>query len=226
MICANGLVAMSKAFRSQISLGNGGGRGRAADFGYNMLRVLDQFNNEEGYAALKQRIESAGSSPASVYESNKLYKILIGMHLMEDEFGKSVLNNSESAHFSKVSPYMGELLKRADKSEREPSYLLKAFKTMTGDINRMYGLANIDALSTKRQRTLPTKASIYDMINFATEVATHHAKPIAAKRLQGWVGSVISEEYDMEGTKDALGDFADLHIDEEDDFEVVRPSIN
>ena len=50
-------------------------------------------------------------------------------------------------------------------------------------------------------------------LNFATEVATHYAEPQAARKLQAWVGSTVSEECDMEGTKEEFGDFADFLID-------------
>ena len=46
---------------------------------------------------------------------------------------------------------------------------------MTGDLQRIYGMANLDALSVKRQRTLPAACKVYDLLNFASEVATHHA---------------------------------------------------
>ena len=36
-------------------------------------------------------------------------------------------------------------------------------------------LANVDTLSAKRQRTLPAACKVYDLLNFASEVATHHA---------------------------------------------------
>ena len=32
----------------------------------------------------------------------------------------------------------------------------------------------MDALSVKRQRTLPVKARVLDLLNFASELATHH----------------------------------------------------
>lgn len=84
---------------------------------------------------------------------------------------------------------------------------------MTGDPAEAYGLANLDALSFKRQRTLPVKCTVYDAINFTTEVATHYARPEGARRLNALVGTTISEEYDMEGTKDRFGEFADFLVE-------------
>jgi hypothetical protein len=66
-----------------------------------------------------------------------------------------------------------------------------------------YGLANLEALSEKRRRILPAKCRIYDLLNFASEVATHHASSHANRRLQAYIGGLISDEYDLEGTADA-----------------------
>ena len=69
LICSNGAVGYSPAFRSELSVGKG-------DDGvaFALTRVLDGFNNEDGYAALRQRFESATKSWASVNEVNRLYK--------------------------------------------------------------------------------------------------------------------------------------------------------
>src|SRR6476646_1308033 len=65
LICANGLIGYSPTFRSELSVGKG-------DDGVSFVleRVLDGFNNEDGYAALRQRFESATRSWASVHEAN------------------------------------------------------------------------------------------------------------------------------------------------------------
>ena len=86
----------------------------------------------------------------------------------------------------------------------------RAFRKMVGDYESRYGLASIEALSVKRQRMLQASCRVYDLINFATEIATHHAPPMAAGRLQAWLGSTITEEYDLEGTATNVPDFVDL----------------
>jgi hypothetical protein len=54
---------------------------------------------------------------------------------------------------------------------------------------------------------------VYDLVNFATEVATHYANPSTSRLLQAWVGGLISGEFDMESTKDRFAEFKDFHID-------------
>lgn len=206
-VCSNGMVAMSKAFRSSINLGKGDDNVTFA-----LTRVLDQFNNDEGYAALRSRMESAANSWASVKETQQLYKHLIRMH-----------NNKEVARDRAVTanaPIVDEMLAKkipgrtlGEDLENLNAPVLKAFHNMTGDVSRLYGLANVDALSDKRQGTLPTKCTVYDLINFGTEVSTHYSNTEGDRRLQGWVGNLITREYDLEGTKEEFGDFADFHID-------------
>lgn len=197
LICSNGAVALSKAFRSVVSTG------KNENNVYALTKAIEGYNNEEGFAAIRQRFESAASSWASVYETTQLYKGLArainsfdGLKGGESPFTKKWLGDSDDATYT---------------SEDTPVF--RAFHRMTGDTAMIYGISNMDALTVKRQRTLPVKCTMYDALNFATEVATHHANPGAARFLQGWVGQTICGEYDLEGTKERFGDFADFHVD-------------
>ena len=84
---------------------------------------------------------------------------------------------------------------------------------MTGDVSQIYGLANVDALSVKRQRTLPVNCRVYDLLNFASELATHHATGSGSRTLQGWIGTLVSREYDLENSCAAFDDFRDFFLD-------------
>jgi hypothetical protein len=172
LICSNGAVGYSRAFRSDISMGK--------SLRHCIERALDSFDNGDGYAALRQRFESAQSSWASLYECGQLFKTLS--------------NQINQRHISR-----GELL--------------RDFYQMTGNLNEFYGLANLDALSVKRQRVLPARCRVYDLINFASEAATHHAAPAGTRAMQAHIGALIADEYDMEGTAETVGDFTDLFID-------------
>lgn len=198
-ICTNGMIGYSRAFRSQLALGKG-----EDDVTHNITRALDGFNNDEGFAVMRQRMEAATNSWASVFETTTLYKLLARLHS-----GRQL--NVDDPSLLESMPSVSEHL-TADGNDPVGSPIIKSFHNMTGDTSKLYGLANLDSLSVKRQRTLPVRCSVYDAINFATEVATHHAKPEGSRQLNAWVGSLISSEYDMEGTKDRFGDFADFHI--------------
>jgi hypothetical protein len=169
-VCANGLVAYARAFRTEISGG--------ADIAYNLGRALESFDSDEGFSAIRDRVDASQASWASVREANVLYK-LVRQQLPALEGGSEVI-----ARFHKL----------------------------TGDVSSTYGIVNPDALSDRRQRALPVKCKVYDMINFATEVATHHAAQSAYLPLQAFVGNMISSEFDLERSVDQFGDFQDFFL--------------
>lgn len=208
--CDNQIMALGKVFRSQLSVGSGND-----DVLPSITRALDGFSNDEGYAALRQRIEAAGKSWASVYESGVLYKMLIKLHA-----NKHIV--SESISYQKT-PLISEMMMRDESvlgrdnvealGSTIRSRIISAFHRMTGDVTILYGLANVDALSTKRQRLLPCRCTATDLINFATEVSTHYADNTGANALSAWVGDFLTADYDLEQTKEKFEDFADFHVD-------------
>lgn len=173
LVCSNGAIGYSRAFRSDVSMGK--------NIRQCISRALDSFDNGDGYAALRQRFESAQSSWASVHESYELYKMLSKL-----ESGKNLTSKQAFENYYQ----------------------------MTGNLNAMYGLANLDAISRKRQRILPAKCRVYDLLNFASEIGTHHATPAGNRAMQAYIGSLISDEYDMEGTANA-GEFRDFFVDQD-----------
>jgi hypothetical protein len=199
LICSNGAVGFSPAFRSELNPGKGDDGATFA-----LLRVLEGFNNEDGYAAMRQRFESATMSWASVGEVSRLYKVLGRLH------GRGEVKGAR--------PVIG-----GDGASEIPrgSRLFSAFHNMTGDLSHIYGLANLDGLSAKRQRTLPAACKVYDLLNFASEVATHHALPAGERALQAYIGDLISGEYDLEGTVEHFDDWQDFFVGSEATAETV-----
>jgi hypothetical protein len=192
LVCSNGAVGYSPSFRSELSVGRGDG-----GVAFALERVLDGFNNEDGYAALRQRFESATKSWASVNEVNRLYKLLARVHNRGEIDGPGAT----------PAPLGGD-----GAAECPSSPLFHAFHKMSGDLTQIYGLANLDTLSVKRQRTLPSACKVYDLLNFASEVATHHATEMGNRHLQAYIGDLISGEYDLEGTVDQFSDWRDFFV--------------
>jgi hypothetical protein len=191
LVCSNGAVGYSPAFRSELSVGKG-----EDGVAFALTRVLDGFNNEDGYAALRQRFESATRSWASVNEAMRLYKTLARLH-----------HRGEIISRATAPPLGGD-----GASLCGDSGLLQSFHKMTGDLSHIYGLANLDTLSVKRQRTLPAACKVYDLLNFASEVATHHATEQGNRGVQAYIGELISGEYDLEGTADQFTDWRDFFV--------------
>ncbi|MEM7316725.1 MAG: DUF932 domain-containing protein [Planctomycetota bacterium] len=163
LVCENGAIGYSRAFRSDIPVGK--------NMDHCISRALQSFDNGDGYVALRQRFESAQTSWASVSECMELTRVMEKL--------------SEGKHLRSRG-------------------LVSRSRFLGGNLAATYGLANLEALSEKRRRILPAKCRIYDLLNFASEVATHHATPAGNRRLQAYIGSLISDEYDLEGTADAV----------------------
>lgn len=195
-ICSNGMIGYSRQFRSTLALGKGN------DAVQHVIgRALDGFNSDEGFAVMRQRMEAATASWLSVGEALALKGLVTKMH------GKGTLNADDPTLLNApaLHGWVGDGV--------QGSPFLRAFEKMTGDASHLYGFANLEALSLKKQRTLPVRCTVYDAMNYATEVATHYAKPEAARQLNAWVGGLISEEYDLENTKDRFSEFTDFHVE-------------
>lgn len=183
MVCSNGMVGYTRAFRSDIPVGK--------NMDHCISRALESFDNGDGYTALRQRFESSQTSWASVHECLQLGVVL-------------------------------EKLQRENQSISKG--LLARFRGIAGNMSELYGLANLEALSDKRKRILPSKARVYDLINFASEVATHHASADGNNRMQAYIGSLIADEFDLEGTAKDSPDFDAFFLDDSD--AIVRQSKN
>lgn len=207
MACTNLSVAMSPTFRSSVPVG------KNEDQSFAISRVLDQFNSDEGFSALVSRFENAQRSWASVGEALSLYKLLMRAHNDRHDFFRSHAELSSSTTLAGLLDAV-ESYQMSYGVETIGHRLISAFHEMTGDISSHYGLANLDALSQKKQAILPAgnECTVYDLINFATEVATHYATPLGASKFNGWVGNLLSAEYDMEGTVDKIEDFQDFFM--------------
>jgi hypothetical protein len=195
IVCSNLAIGYSNVFRSEISLGKGQDK-----FDYALGRAIEGFNNEDGFAALRQRFELAQRSWCSIAEINKAYKCLVRLH------AKGEVVNVQKKFLTDAKDQFSESL------VADGSPIIQSFHRMVGDLHRAYGMANLDALSQKRQSTLPGGADVYSMINFLSEVGTHHATAAGGRVLQAHIGDLLSAEYDLEGTRDKYGDWKEFLI--------------
>lgn len=198
-ICTNGMIGFAPSFRSEIQVGKGQD---AIEF--SLTRALESYNNEEGYAALHQRIESGAKSWASVNEACNLQKLVMKL------YGEKLLVGIKKIVIGDAGP----------EDNQEHPCLTKLTK-VTGDLNKLYGLSNLDALSPKKQRALPAGCKVYDLLNLASEIATHHSTPAADRKLQGYMGQLLSNEYDLEGTCDRFSDYKDFFIGNDETAQVL-----
>jgi hypothetical protein len=219
-VCSNGMIGYSRAFRSEISMGRGDNAN--ANLMFSMERALDSFSNEEGYSALRTRFESATTSWASIGECNRVYKVLDAMakkklFLVDATEGSKLVDQMAARRNAVIASYRND---EADAVETSQSVVkvMRAYSSLTGDLCSIYGLTHLDALSRKKMQQLPAKCSMYDLLNYTTEVATHYCNEKNGRLLQAEVGNFVSNEFDLEGSKadSAKPQFTDWFTDTSD----------
>lgn len=185
------------------------------------LRLLCS-NGAIGYAQAFRSEIAAGKDIA--------YGLVRALDSFDNEEGYSALRQRfESAQRSWASVHecdtlYRQLAKLMSTGDLTAEHVFDRFHQLTGNLHSLYGLANFDALSVKRQRVLPAKCRVYDLVNFASELATHHAAACGQRLLQGYIGNLISDEYDLEGTADKMTEFRDFFVNE--NAESIEPRWN
>jgi hypothetical protein len=192
-VCSNGMIGYSKAFKSSIQLGNNPEirEGQIiSDAIPTFKRFLESYNNEEGFAAIRQRLEAAGTSPASLDEFYSLYKTLTRGDMATLHKGAK---NDEGMFNSDITTKLRE---------------------MGGDVLDIYGLVSLDGLAPKQRRKVPVKCTVLDLVNFASEMSTHRANTEQGRKISAWVGGALSDVggYDLEGTLEAGEQPQDLFL--------------
>ncbi len=148
-------------------------------------RAISSFNNEEGYHSFNQRIQAASRSWASLRETLELHKSIIRGGQLEN----------------------WELKKRREIAEN--------LNRVTGNPMLLYGIISGNEPSLRQSSVMPVKATMYELINFATEVATHHMKQLHAKScIYGWVGDTIVDDFDLDNSVETNPDFTAFMIDQ------------
>lgn len=155
------------------------------------------FNNEEGFSALRQRVESASTSWASLNEARRLRTSLASAALAD-----------------RLLP-------------EERTDMLQRFDQACGDPLHIYGLTGHDELSARRARSIPVEATVYDLMNFASEASTHRLTGLMSRsRVHGWIGETVTQEYDLEGTVTQFPDFKDYFLARGNASAIVPASAN
>lgn len=75
------------------------------------------------------------------------------------------------------------------------------YDSIVGDFTRMYGLTNTELLTQKRQALLQGKCRVYDLLNLSSELSSHHAGVKEARAYQSFLGQLLSQDFDLEGTE-------------------------
>lgn len=196
-ICANLGVLLTPAFGTKIALGTDS----QIDPTRQIERFLESFNNEEGYAAVAERMQSAARVPASLDEYYHINKLL-SKAADPEEIPDGVMAASWNRFgLREDCPY------DAYEIRQQLAAVAAGGDSVLAD---SYGLASLDELSAKKRRVLPTKMTVYDLFNFGTEVSTHYLTEGGRRAVNSYLGSMLSKEYDLEGGEELSGNPVDL----------------
>jgi hypothetical protein len=214
LVCSNGVVGYARAFRSEINMGK-----NDDDVSPVLSRALDSFSNEEGYAALRDRYESAANSWASIADTQLIYKVLQRVATSGGFLTDSVSSPLVASLVARHSAAVG-----VEEEGLAPAAIavMRAFRQLVGDLASIYDLTTLDALSSKKQAQLSARCTMYDLMNFTTEVATHYCDVKGSQKLQAVIGQLVSTEYDLEGTKEAKPNFQDWFTDLSDSSKLLN----
>ena len=77
--------------------------------------------------------------------------------------------------------------------------LKEHLETIAGDPCRNYGITSLTNIPVKRRALLPVSCSVNDLLNFCSELSTHHKailrNPYA---MDTWIGHTLAGEFDLE----------------------------
>lgn len=173
-----------------------------------MLREVCQ-NGMVAYApAFRSEISVGQDVSHSLRRALRTYDNGEGYSALRQRF-ESAQTSWASIH--EVQTLYRVLAKQLNYGHLKPDVLMRLDK-LAGHLQERYGLANLEALSTKRQRVLPAECRVYDLLNYASELATHHAVAEGVPALQAFIGTMVSDEFDMEGTASSVQDFKDFFV--------------
>ncbi len=178
-ICKNGAVAMTSAFRKTINLPDPRKlKGGKKEDGPSIIGTIERtFRNfsigEEASSGLIGRIETAGKTPASVREFRNMMRIF---ERLLDPSGNGMTDDCERTRLRNVTERLKD--------------------RVVNDLD----VTSLSVFDDKPASRVPTPFNVYDIINMATEAATHFGVR-EDTLLHGAVGRLLTESYDLQGLK-------------------------
>lgn len=107
------------------------------------------------------------------------------------------------ASMNEVNVLYKALGKACRKSSKWWDGVFENYTKLCGRVDQKYGIATMESISTKKARLLPMHCTVADLVNFSIEVASHPNVLVKSDSLYNWVGNILSNEYDLEGTNES-----------------------
>lgn len=171
-VCSNGAVAMAPVFQSKISKGK-----NPVETLNRVSSSLTHYAGEEALLACRERFKAATVSKASIREVMEFWQAL-------------------------CKQFPGSDSKCKDEAEKDLFTMVQnKYYGLTGDAITLYGVFSNNAMSRRKMSLLESKCTMYELLNFATEVRSHHVNVSGKSTLDGLVGQTLSTEYDLENSE-------------------------
>ena len=118
-----------------------------------------------------------------------------GVEMLHERLLAAIGTRASVGEVHVVEDFLRRQVRRTEDSMR----LRECLQDVAGNPCVRYGVTDIGAIGAKRRTLLPVDCSVADLLNFATELASHHAdvmkEPSAANAL---VGSFYTSGFDLE----------------------------
>lgn len=185
------IIGCSPSYKCELNLG------KDENVMFSLTRALEGYNNEDGFMAMRSKLEIASKSWASIMEAQNLYKVILHSDLKANGMASLFVRTDDDVD-SDGQPLSDNIL------------IQKAFLKLTGNIPAMYGIVHIDALSKKKMSRLPVKCTVYDLIVFASEILDGFTD--GDYSLSNYIGNLLGsdEEFDLENSKETMPNFSDF----------------
>ena len=145
-----------------------------------LAQIIDGYRNEDGYIQLKKRFENADLSFASMREVHRVSQLL---------------QDLTKHHRADLNP-----MNRA----------MYDFGDMLGDFTSELGIASLNQVSDKIASGIPMRPSVLSLVQLLSEVSTHHLPRYAQGTVDKFLGSLISNNFDLELSKSHMGEYSDF----------------
>ena len=92
------------------------------------------------------------------------------------------------------------LVRKSVPNTRNEILLRERLHEIAGDPCVRYGVTDLQSIGEKRRALLPVDCSVSDLLNFVSELGTHHAELLEApKPLHAFTGTMLAKGFDLEG---------------------------
>jgi hypothetical protein len=171
-VCSTGAVAMAPVFQSKISKGK-----NAVETLNRVSSSLTHYSGEEALLACRDRFKAAAVSKASIREVMEFWSAMCKQFPGSDH---KCTDEAQKQLFTRVQ---------------------KKYYELTGDAITLYGVFSNTAMSRRRMSLLESRCTMYELLNFATEVRSHHVNVSGKSTFDGMVGQTLATEFDLENSE-------------------------